>query len=43
AVWRVALITSEPELARATGLPFAPPGPPVPHGPLKIRLYQAQL
>ncbi|MEM9198008.1 MAG: class I SAM-dependent RNA methyltransferase [Pseudomonadota bacterium] len=41
--WRIALITSEPELARATGLPFAPPGLPVPHGPLKIRLYQAQL
>ena len=41
--WRVGLITSDAALARATGLPFAPPGPPVPHGPLKIRLYQAAL
>jgi putative N6-adenine-specific DNA methylase len=39
--WRVGLVTSEAELARATGLPFAPPGPPVPHGGLKIRLYRA--
>ena len=38
--WRVGLVTTEPGLAHATGLPFAPPGPPVPHGPLKIRLYQ---
>ena len=38
--WRVGLVTTEPALARATGLPFAPPGPPVPHGPLRIRLYQ---
>ncbi|MEO1276002.1 MAG: hypothetical protein AAFV96_11610 [Pseudomonadota bacterium] len=32
--------TSEAGLARATGLPFAPPGPPVPHGGLKVRLWQ---
>ena len=38
--WRIALVTSEPQLAHATELPFAPPGPPIPHGPLKIRLYQ---
>ncbi|TVQ56678.1 MAG: class I SAM-dependent RNA methyltransferase [Rhodobacteraceae bacterium] len=38
--WRVGLVTSENGLARATGLPFAPPGPPVPHGPLKIRLHR---
>ncbi|GIX12893.1 MAG: RNA methyltransferase [Paracoccaceae bacterium] len=38
--WRVGLITAEPALARATGLPFGPPGPPVPHGPLTIRLYR---
>ena len=38
--WRVGMVTSEPGLARATGLPFKPPGPPVPHGPLKIKLYQ---
>lgn len=41
--WRVGLVTSEPALAAATGLPFAPPGPPVPHGGLKIRLYQTGL
>ncbi|WP_135504302.1 THUMP domain-containing class I SAM-dependent RNA methyltransferase [Roseovarius aestuariivivens] len=38
--WRVGLVTSEAGLARATGLPFAPPGPPIPHGGLKIRLWQ---
>ncbi|MEO1471580.1 MAG: class I SAM-dependent RNA methyltransferase [Pseudomonadota bacterium] len=38
--WRVGLVTSEAGLARATGLPFAPPGPPVPHGGLKVRLWQ---
>ncbi len=38
--WRVGLVTTEPALAEATGLPFAPPGPPVPHGPLRIRLWQ---
>ncbi|MCR8550682.1 class I SAM-dependent RNA methyltransferase [Salipiger sp. P9] len=40
--WRVGLVTSEPGLARATGLPFLPPGPPVAHGPLKIRLYRTE-
>ncbi|MGY6411372.1 MAG: THUMP domain-containing class I SAM-dependent RNA methyltransferase [Alkalilacustris sp.] len=38
--WRVGLVTATPELARATGLPFDPPGPPIPHGALKIRLYR---
>lgn len=38
--WRVGLLTSEVSLAKATGLPFAPPGPPVAHGGLKIRLFQ---
>jgi putative N6-adenine-specific DNA methylase len=38
--WRVGLITSEPQLAGATGLPFLAPGPPVPHGKLKIRLWR---
>ena len=33
--WRVGLVTTEPALAAATGLPFGPPGPWVPHGPLK--------
>jgi len=38
--WRVGLVTSEAHLARATGLPFLPPEPPVPHGGLRIRLYR---
>ena len=38
--WRVGLVTLDPGLAHATGLPFLAPGPPVPHGPLKVRLYQ---
>ncbi|MEM9047179.1 MAG: class I SAM-dependent RNA methyltransferase [Pseudomonadota bacterium] len=41
--WRVGLITAQAPLAQASGLPFGPPGPAVPHGPLKVRLYQAQL
>lgn len=39
--WRVGLITNEASLAEATGLPFAPPGPPVTHGGLRVVLYQA--
>ena len=38
--WRVGIVTSEPALAKATGLPFREPGPYVAHGGLKIRLYQ---
>lgn len=38
--WRVGLVTSEPGLARATGLPFTQESPPIPNGGLKIRLYQ---
>jgi len=38
--WRVGIVTSEPGLAKATGLPFLPQGPVVPHGGLKIRLYR---
>ena len=38
--WRVGLVTSEAGLAKATGLPFAAPGPVVAHGGLKIRLWQ---
>jgi putative N6-adenine-specific DNA methylase len=38
--WRVGLVTSEAALARATGLPFLPPGPPVPHGGLRVTLWQ---
>ncbi|TNC46150.1 class I SAM-dependent RNA methyltransferase [Rubellimicrobium rubrum] len=38
--WRVGLVTSEPSLAKATGLPFDPPGPPVPHGSLRVHLHR---
>ncbi|SIO01903.1 THUMP domain-containing class I SAM-dependent RNA methyltransferase [Vannielia litorea] len=41
--WRVAMVTSEEKLARATGLPWQPPGPHVAHGGLKVRLWMAQL
>jgi putative N6-adenine-specific DNA methylase len=37
--WRVGLITSTAALARATGLPFKQPGPPVNNGGLRITLY----
>lgn len=40
--WRAAIVTTEDSLARATGLPFEPPGPPVAHGGLKVRLYQTK-
>lgn len=38
--WRVGVITSDAGLARATGLPFGPPGPVADHGGIKVRLYQ---
>ncbi|MGC9369355.1 MAG: THUMP domain-containing class I SAM-dependent RNA methyltransferase [Paracoccaceae bacterium] len=38
--WRVGVVTSEASLARATGLPFEPPGPPVAHGGLRVKLFQ---
>ncbi|MCO6415051.1 class I SAM-dependent RNA methyltransferase [Siccirubricoccus sp. KC 17139] len=38
--WRVGLIASEHRLAHATGLPFLPPGAPVPHGGLRVTLYR---
>lgn len=38
--WKVGIITSDGSLAKATGLPFEPPGPPVPHGGLKVKLYK---
>jgi putative N6-adenine-specific DNA methylase len=38
--WRVGLITSDGGLARATGLPFLPPGPPVAHGGLTVQLHR---
>ncbi len=41
--WRVGLVTSAPQLARAAGLPFGPPGPSFPHGPLRVTLHLARL
>ncbi|MBD3624714.1 MAG: class I SAM-dependent RNA methyltransferase [Rhodobacteraceae bacterium] len=38
--WRVGLVTSDPGLAKATGLPFGPEEPPVAFGGLKVRLHR---
>jgi putative N6-adenine-specific DNA methylase len=38
--WRVGLVTSEPALAKATGLTFIHPSPPVSHGGLRVTLYR---
>ncbi|WP_394198137.1 THUMP domain-containing class I SAM-dependent RNA methyltransferase [Litoreibacter albidus] len=37
--WRVAIVTSEPGLAQATGLPLSQ-GPAIPHGGMKVWLFQ---
>lgn len=39
--WRVGLITTDASLAKATGLPFLPPTPPVLHGGLRVSLFQS--
>jgi putative N6-adenine-specific DNA methylase len=38
--WRVGIITTEASLAKATGLPFLPPGPSILHGGLRVTLFQ---
>lgn len=38
--WRVGLIANESRLAHETRLPFLPPGPPVPHGGLRVTLFR---
>jgi putative N6-adenine-specific DNA methylase len=38
--WRVGLIATDAHLAKATGLPFAPPAAPVAHGGLRVTLFQ---
>ncbi|WP_068116153.1 THUMP domain-containing class I SAM-dependent RNA methyltransferase [Tropicimonas marinistellae] len=38
--WRVGIVTSDTGLAKSTGLPFLPPGPPIAHGGLKVRLFR---
>lgn len=40
--WRVGLVTTEPSLAKATGLPFLPTTAPVPHGGLRVTLYRTE-
>ena len=40
--WRVGLITTDTSLAKATGLPFAPPGRSVSHGGLNVLLFQTE-
>ena len=40
--WRVGMITTDAGLAKATGLPFAPPSAPIPHGGLRIKLWQTE-
>lgn len=39
--WRVGLVTAEESLAKTTRLALEP-GPPVPHGSLKVRLWQGE-
>jgi len=38
--WRVALVTSEPPLAKATGLPWKSQSAAIPHGGIKVWLWQ---
>jgi len=38
--WRVALVTSEPSLAKATALPWKPQSAPIAHGGTKVWLWQ---
>jgi putative N6-adenine-specific DNA methylase len=38
--WRATVVTTEPRLAAACGLPFAPPGPPISHGGLRLGVYR---
>lgn len=37
--WRIAIFTTQSDLAHATKLPFAQTSAPIPHGGLKVRLY----
>ncbi|PYE83952.1 THUMP domain-containing class I SAM-dependent RNA methyltransferase [Pseudoroseicyclus aestuarii] len=39
--WRLGLVTSEPGLAKAVGIPLQPAGPSVPHGGLSVSLWQS--
>ena len=41
--WRVALITSDPGLAKATELPFRSTSQAIDHGGIRIKLYQSDV
>jgi putative N6-adenine-specific DNA methylase len=41
--WRVAMITTDPALAKATTLPFKKPSPPINHGGLSVKLFQTHV
>lgn len=41
--WRVGIVTTAEELARATRLPFLPPSEPVLHGGIRVRLWQTRV
>jgi putative N6-adenine-specific DNA methylase len=41
--WRVGIVTSEPGLAKASGLKLRSAGPPVPHGGLKVSLWLGEV
>jgi putative N6-adenine-specific DNA methylase len=38
--WRVGIVTADPELAKASALPFLPALAPVSHGGLRVSLYR---
>ncbi|OIP85644.1 MAG: hypothetical protein AUK37_04100 [Rhodobacterales bacterium CG2_30_65_12] len=38
--WRVGIVTNDAGLAKATGLRFLPPGPPIAHGGLRVTLFR---
>jgi len=40
--WRVAIITTDSDLARTSSLPFNETSAPIPHGGLKVRLHQTK-
>ncbi|WP_409433260.1 class I SAM-dependent RNA methyltransferase [Litorimonas sp. RW-G-Af-16] len=40
--WRVGMITTDRQLADATKLPWLPPGAPIAHGGLKVRLFRTE-
>ncbi|NRA86130.1 MAG: class I SAM-dependent RNA methyltransferase, partial [Rhizobiales bacterium] len=41
--WRIGMVTSDTELAKATKLPWLPTGAPIAHGGLKVKLYRTDI